>query len=73
VLREQACQASSQVGVCAGPQAVVDVGHNGGTPGYEAQLDIYLERRQTAIFLSNLDRGVMPVLRQSQELLTGRR
>ncbi|GIH02966.1 hypothetical protein Rhe02_10330 [Rhizocola hellebori] len=49
------------------------VGHNGGTPGYEAQLDIYPQREQVAVLLSNVDRGVMPVARQAQDLLTGSR
>jgi CubicO group peptidase (beta-lactamase class C family) len=46
------------------------VGHNGGTPGYEAQLDIYSDRGYVVVMLTNQDQVLTPVLRQSEELLT---
>ncbi|HET9141407.1 serine hydrolase domain-containing protein [Actinophytocola sp.] len=47
------------------------VGHNGGTPGYEAQLDIYPDRGHTVILLANQDSALVPALRRTEELLTG--
>jgi CubicO group peptidase (beta-lactamase class C family) len=46
------------------------VGHNGGTPGYEAQLDIYPDRGEVVVLLTNQDQVLTPALRKSQELLT---
>jgi CubicO group peptidase (beta-lactamase class C family) len=46
------------------------VGHNGGSPGYEAQLDIYPDRGDTVVMLTNQDQVLTPALRRSQELLT---
>jgi CubicO group peptidase (beta-lactamase class C family) len=46
------------------------VGHNGGTPGYEAQLDLYPDRGHTVILLTNQDQTLTPALRKSQALLT---
>lgn len=47
------------------------VGHNGGTPGYEAELDIYPDLGYVVVLLSNQDRVLLPVLRRTQEILTG--
>jgi CubicO group peptidase (beta-lactamase class C family) len=46
------------------------VGHNGGTPGYEAQLDIYPDRAHTVILLTNQDAVLVPALRRTEDLLT---
>jgi CubicO group peptidase (beta-lactamase class C family) len=46
------------------------VGHNGGTPGYEANLDIYPDTGRTAVVLVNQDRVLPPVVERSQDLLT---
>jgi CubicO group peptidase (beta-lactamase class C family) len=46
------------------------VGHNGGTPGYEAQLDIYPDRGHVVVLLTNQDQTLTPALRRSEELLT---
>ncbi|RJO73702.1 class A beta-lactamase-related serine hydrolase [Nocardia panacis] len=47
------------------------VGHNGGNPGYEGQLDIYRDHGWTVAVLTNQDRAVAPVIRKSESLLTG--
>jgi CubicO group peptidase (beta-lactamase class C family) len=46
------------------------VGHNGGSPGYEAQLDVYPERGYVVVVLTNQDRTMVPVIQQSEALLT---
>jgi CubicO group peptidase (beta-lactamase class C family) len=46
------------------------VGHNGGSPGYEGQLDIYLDRGDVVVMLTNQDQVLTPVLQRSQQLLT---
>jgi CubicO group peptidase (beta-lactamase class C family) len=46
------------------------VGHNGGTPGYEAQLDVYPDRGHTVVLLTNQDQTLTPALRRSEEMLT---
>ena len=46
------------------------VGHNGGSPGYEGQLDVYPDRGDTVVMLTNQDEVLTRVLRRSQELLT---
>jgi hypothetical protein len=46
------------------------VGHNGGSPGYEGQLDLYLDRGSTVVMLTNQDQVLTPVLQRSEELLT---
>jgi CubicO group peptidase (beta-lactamase class C family) len=46
------------------------VGHNGGSPGYEGQLDIYPDRGYTVVILTNQDGVLIPALRRSQEMLT---
>ena len=47
------------------------VGHNGGTPGYEGQLDIYPDRGHIVVLLTNQDQALAPAMRSSQQLLTG--
>jgi hypothetical protein len=46
------------------------VGHNGGSPGYEGQLDLYPDRGHTVVMLTNQDQVLPPVLRRSEKLLT---
>jgi len=46
------------------------VGHNGGTPGYEAQLDIYPDRGYVVVILANQDQVLVPAIRRSEDLLT---
>jgi CubicO group peptidase (beta-lactamase class C family) len=46
------------------------VGHNGGSPGYEGQLDLYPDSGYTVIMLTNQDQILSPALRRSEELLT---
>jgi CubicO group peptidase (beta-lactamase class C family) len=46
------------------------VGHNGGSPGYEGQLDVYPDRGDTVVILTNQDQVLTPVLQRSQAILT---
>jgi CubicO group peptidase (beta-lactamase class C family) len=46
------------------------VGHNGGTPGYEGELDIYPDRGYVVVILANQDQVLVPVIRRSEDLLT---
>lgn len=49
---------------------VTFVGHNGGTPGYEGQLDIYPATGYVAIILTNTDQVLVPAIQRSEALLT---
>jgi CubicO group peptidase (beta-lactamase class C family) len=46
------------------------VGHNGGSPGYEGQLDLYPDGGYTVVLLTNQDQVLAPALRESEEMLT---
>jgi CubicO group peptidase (beta-lactamase class C family) len=46
------------------------VGHNGGSPGYEDQLDIYLDRGYTIVLMVNQDQVIDAARRRSEELMT---
>lgn len=46
------------------------IGHNGGTAGYEGQLDIYPDKGYVVVVLSNQDNAMTPVIRYSEKLLT---
>jgi CubicO group peptidase (beta-lactamase class C family) len=46
------------------------VGHNGGTPGYEGQLDIYPDRGWIVVVLTNQDRTLVPAIQRSERLVT---
>ncbi len=46
------------------------VGHNGGTPGYEGQLDIYPDRGYVVVILTNQDQALVPAIQKSEALLT---
>jgi CubicO group peptidase (beta-lactamase class C family) len=47
------------------------IGHNGGTPGYEGQLDIYPDTGATVVILANQDRVLVPAIQRSEAMLTG--
>jgi CubicO group peptidase (beta-lactamase class C family) len=46
------------------------VGHNGGSPGYEGQLDIYPDRGDVVVILTNQDQVLTPAIQRSQQILT---
>lgn len=46
------------------------VGHNGGTAGYEDQLDMYPSKGYAVVVLTNQDGSMVPVIRNSEKLLT---
>ena len=50
---------------------VTFVGHNGGTPGYEGQIDIYPRSGYVVVILTNQDETMVPAIRQSEAMLTG--
>jgi CubicO group peptidase (beta-lactamase class C family) len=49
---------------------VTFIGHNGGTPGYEAQIDIYPHSRYVVVILTNQDQTMVPAIRKSEQILT---
>jgi CubicO group peptidase (beta-lactamase class C family) len=49
---------------------VTFVGHNGGTPGYEGQLDIYPATGYVVAILTNTDRTLVPAIQRSEAILT---
>jgi len=54
-------------------QAINDVtfvGHNGGTPGYEGQLDIYPATGYVVAILTNTDQTLVPAIQRSEAILT---
>jgi CubicO group peptidase (beta-lactamase class C family) len=46
------------------------VGHDGGIPGYEAQLDVYPKNGHVVVILANQDGVLVPAIRKSEEILT---
>jgi CubicO group peptidase (beta-lactamase class C family) len=46
------------------------VGHNGGTPGYEGQVDIYPRAGYVVVILANQDQVLVPAIQRSEALLT---
>lgn len=46
------------------------VGHNGGTAGYEDQLDMYPSKGYAVVVLTNQDGTMVPVIRESERLIT---
>ena len=50
---------------------VTFVGHNGGTQGYEGQLDIYPTTGYAVIILTNQDRVLLPAIQRSEAMITG--
>jgi hypothetical protein len=45
------------------------VGHSGGFPGINANLDIFLDRGYVVAVLSNYDRGASPVAEKIRQLM----
>ncbi len=50
--------------------AVTIVGHNGGTPGYEGEIDIYPHTRNIVVILTNQDQTMVPAIQRSEAILT---
>jgi CubicO group peptidase (beta-lactamase class C family) len=50
---------------------VTFVGHNGGTPGYAGQLDIYPSTGYVVVVLTNTDGTLVPAIQQTEAILTG--
>jgi CubicO group peptidase (beta-lactamase class C family) len=50
---------------------VVFVGHNGGTPGYAGQIDIYPQSGYVVVILTNQDNALVPAIQKSEALITG--
>lgn len=48
------------------------IGHNGGAPGVDAQMDIYPDLGYTVIVLSNYDHAVMPVIDHIRNIICGK-
>ncbi len=46
------------------------IGHNGGAPGVEGQIDIYPDLGYSVIVLSNYDRAIRPIINRIQEIIT---
>lgn len=46
------------------------VGHDGGSPGYEGQLDVYPDSGYVTVVLTNQDRTMVPAIQKSETLLT---
>ncbi len=46
------------------------IGHNGGAPGVEGQVDIYPDLGYTVIVLSNYDRSILPIINFIEETIT---
>ena len=46
------------------------VGHNGGFPGYRAQLDIYPDLAYTVVVLTNYDEPIMPLVNAIRNYIT---
>ena len=49
---------------------VTFVGHNGGTPGYEGQIDIYPLTGYVVVILTNQDQTLVPAIQRSEAILT---
>jgi CubicO group peptidase (beta-lactamase class C family) len=50
---------------------VTFVGHNGGTPGYTGQIDIYPGTGYVVVILTNQDDTLVPAIQRSESILTG--
>ncbi len=46
------------------------IGHTGGAPGVDANLEIYPDLGYTVIVLSNYDRAIMPIMKLIEDILT---
>jgi CubicO group peptidase (beta-lactamase class C family) len=47
------------------------IGHNGGTPGYTGQIDIYPSSGYVVVVLTNQDGTLIPAIQRSEQILTG--
>ena len=50
---------------------VTFIGHNGGTPGYTGQIDIYPHSGYVVVILTNQDGTLIPAIQRSEKILTG--
>jgi CubicO group peptidase (beta-lactamase class C family) len=50
---------------------VTFVGHNGGTPGYEGQIDIYPHTGDVVVVLTNQDQTMIPAIQRSEAIIIG--
>ncbi|MGL4599021.1 MAG: serine hydrolase domain-containing protein [Bacteroidia bacterium] len=48
------------------------IGHNGGAPGVDVQMDMYPDLGYTVIVLANYDRTVMPVMNFIEDVITAK-
>ena len=48
------------------------IGHNGGAPGVEGQIDMYPDLGYTVIALSNYDRATRPIIQRIEEMITAK-
>ncbi len=55
--------------VTKGPEGRV-VGHSGGFPGINSQLDIYLDSDYVVAVMSNVDMGASPLARAIRKLIS---
>jgi len=49
---------------------VTFIGHNGGTPGYEGQIDIYPRSGYVVVILTNQDQTLVPAVQRTEAMLT---
>jgi CubicO group peptidase (beta-lactamase class C family) len=49
---------------------VTFVGHNGGTPGYSGQLDMYPRTGSVVVVLTNADNTMIPVIQRTEAIFT---
>jgi CubicO group peptidase (beta-lactamase class C family) len=47
------------------------IGHNGGTPGYTDQIDIYPHSGYVVVIFTNQDGTLIPAIQHSEQILTG--
>jgi CubicO group peptidase (beta-lactamase class C family) len=47
------------------------IGHNGGTPGYTDQIDIYPSSGYVVVVFTNQDGTLIPAIQRSEQILTG--
>jgi CubicO group peptidase (beta-lactamase class C family) len=50
---------------------VTFIGHNGGTPGYTGQIDIYPRSGYVVVIFTNQDGALIPAIQRSEQILTG--
>lgn len=45
-------------------------GHNGGTPGYMAQMDVYPGTGHVVVIMANMDNALGGVMKRSEEIVS---